>query len=129
MYEDSLKYLQRVREYFDDSIKKAIDSRNINFLGRILESESEADLETRQNELRLHIFMQRLKPYEKEIIAGMRKSHNKIFVLSERDELEELVYEYRNALHRQSNELLKFGLDYINRWKMYNSLFNFDTKS
>jgi hypothetical protein len=86
----------------------------------LLEQELKEELEMRRSFIRDYIKIQGLEKHTREIIEGMNKTCHRVTIGND--------YPVRHPINvrvvslHDSFALLQFGLNYVDRWKMYNEL-------
>ena len=86
-----------------------------------LEKQTEIEYGYRRRVIRQHISGMGLAEHTDEIIYGLNKSAERVIVwpdTSARD-----LSEHEEVFFHDSDCMLEFGLDYVDRWKMYRDLF------
>ena len=89
---------------------------------RLIDFESHLEYAYRRELIRGKIIGLGLGPYISEITDGMNQTCGRVIPFDE-DTLVGDVKNIQRLMRVASDSLLRFGLDYIDRWNMYNELF------
>ena len=112
-------------DYLDSDFYQRHHLKPINALTEmfnLLEKEIQSEFEFRKQVIREYISRNDLEKYTLEIIEGMNKTCSRVAIPLEDITLPHPIV-FRGINRANSIILLNFGLDYVNRWKMYHELF------
>jgi hypothetical protein len=87
---------------------------------RLIEEETESELMIRKRAVRDYISKQGLAKYQDDIIQGMNKTARRVTALEDQ---ETSLLILRLIVQHDSFALLEFVFNYVDKWKMYNRLF------
>lgn len=131
--------LQEQRQYFDEKLAKLSSLAEHVFKFELAQypikspisvyqleydlvvAETRAELAYRSGFLRGKIVGLGLEKFMADIMDGMNKTGSR--VCSWDDNSETSAKQYQEGMRVDADALLRFGLDYIDRWVMYNKLF------
>lgn len=116
----SFKSLEKV----DNNILERLGIEPLNFLDEIIslfKEEGEAECEIISQTIRGYIKKQGIEENKKEIIDGMNQTAKRVMIYDKSFYGD--IFKQREIHQHDSLAMIKFGLEYIDKWKMYNNLF------
>ncbi|MBI5803738.1 hypothetical protein HY450_00675 [Candidatus Pacearchaeota archaeon] len=123
IYGDAMVQELKQDGFFDRIKHLSIEpyDNHVDDMCELLKKEFQDEFEFRRVAVRQYIGVQGLTQSQDEIIDGMNKTAERVTMRD--NSFEGHVLQHRAILQHDSSAMLRFALDYVDRWKMYNELF------